>query len=62
MSHQISKHFEIGEKNSAAPRVYDLILNVWISDEALFLVFKKLLLFSFKYVWVQASASAALVR
>ena len=44
---KISKHFEIGEKNSAAPRVYDPLLSGWISDEALFLVFKKVLLFSF---------------
>ena len=37
--HQISKHFEVGKKNSAAPRFFNPLLSVWISDETLFLVF-----------------------
>ena len=41
--HQISKHFEVGSKNSAAPRFFNPLLSVWISDETLFLVFDILL-------------------
>ena len=41
--HQISKHFEAGSKNSAAPRFFNPLLSVWISDETLFLVFDILL-------------------
>ena len=41
--HQISKHFEVGKKNSAAPRFFNPLLSVWISDETLFLVFDILL-------------------
>ena len=42
MFHQISKHFEVGEKkkkNSAAPRFFNPLLIVWISDKTLLLVF-----------------------
>ena len=42
--HQISKHFEVGLKNSAAPRFFNPLLSVWISDETLFLVFDILLI------------------
>ena len=41
--HQISKHFEVGKKNSGAPRFFNPLLSVWISDETLFLVFDILL-------------------
>ena len=37
--HQISKHFEVGQKKSAAPRFFNPFLSVWISDKTLFLVF-----------------------
>jgi len=39
--HKISKHFEVGLKNSAAPRCADIqtLLSVRISDETLFLMF-----------------------
>jgi len=37
--HLISGHFEVGWKNSAAPRFFGPLLSVWMSDEALFLVF-----------------------
>ena len=47
--HQISKHFEVGKKNSAAPRFFNPLLGVWISDETLFLVFDILPLESFQY-------------
>ena len=40
--HQISKQFEVGEKNSGAPRFFDPPLSVWISHERLFLVFAML--------------------
>ena len=37
--HQISKFFVVGLNNSAAPRFFNSLLSVWISDETLFLVF-----------------------
>jgi len=37
--HQVSKHLEVGQKNSAAPRFYNPLLGVGYPDEALFLVF-----------------------
>ena len=41
--HQISKHLEVRQKkNSAAPRFFNPLLSVWISDETLFLVFDTL--------------------
>ena len=42
--HQISRHFEVvKKKSSAAPRSFNLLLSVSISDETLFLVFDILL-------------------
>ena len=29
--HQVSKHLEVGQKNSAAPRFFNPLLGVWIS-------------------------------
>ena len=37
--HQISKQLEVVLKNSAAPRFFNLLLSVWISDGTLFAVF-----------------------
>ena len=37
--HQISKHLEVVQKNSTAPRFFNLLLSVWISDDTRFLVF-----------------------
>ena len=38
--HQISKQlFKVGKRNLAAPRFFNPLFNVWISDETLFLVF-----------------------
>ena len=42
--HQISKHCEVGKKNSAAPGFFNPLLSVWISDETLFLVLNILLI------------------
>ena len=43
MFQQIFKHLEVVLKNSAAPRFFNLLLSVWISDKTLFLVFDILL-------------------
>ena len=39
MFHQLSKHLEFRQKYSAARRIFNSLLGVWISDETLFLVF-----------------------
>ena len=36
--HQISKHCEVVQKISAAPRFFNLLLSVWTSDETHLLV------------------------
>ena len=42
--HQISKHFRVGYKKPAAPRFFNPLLSVWISDKTLFFVVATLLL------------------
>ena len=37
---QISEHFEVSRKNSAAPPFFNPLLSVWISDETFFHVFE----------------------
>ena len=39
MCQQISKHLEVVLKHSAAPRFFNLLLSVWMSDETHLLVF-----------------------
>ena len=44
MFHRLSKHLEFRQKYSAARRIFNSLLGVWISDETLSLVFDILLL------------------
>ena len=46
----ISKHFEFGSKNSAAPRLFNPVLGVWKLDEAVFLVFDIVLKKCYEFV------------
>ena len=39
MFHRLPKHLEFRQKYSAARRIFNSLLGVWISDETLFLVF-----------------------